>query len=101
MLAKNLPLVRKMVENTFPDLFGCSVGLERDCCQEMAGYFVAIVKAHFAFVKWMLFDTKQIGVSPQQKMANLHGIYHRNLVWQYFIKKKKTFSEIVRKIICF
>lgn len=58
------------------------------------GYFMAIVKAHVHFFKWLLFE-KRKSVFPRQKKGQLKGWYNGLVVWQYFIQKKKTFSEIV------
>ena len=62
------------------------------------GYFWAIVKAHFAFLNWLLFHQKK-SLFPNSRKGQLHGVLHLNLVWQFFIKKKKTFSEIVNKTL--
>jgi GT2 family glycosyltransferase len=61
-----------------------------------AGYFLAIVKAHFAFLNWLLFHQKK-SVFPIVRKGHLNGVLQRNLVWQFFINKKKTFSKIVNK----
>ena len=58
------------------------------------GYFIAILKAHVHFFKWMLLDKKQ-SVFPVKKEGKLSGSYNGSIIWQYFIKKKKTFSQIV------
>jgi GT2 family glycosyltransferase len=58
------------------------------------GYFFAIIKAHIHFVKWMLFDRKKsLFVQPINK--ELQGFYPKSMLWQYYLKKKKTFLEIV------
>ena len=58
------------------------------------GYFIAVLKAHFHFKKWLFF-----GKRPQsiKRINNAHiaGLYKGCIVWDYFIKKKKTFSEII------
>jgi GT2 family glycosyltransferase len=60
------------------------------------GYFLAIVKAHFAFLNWLLFHQKK-SLLPNSRKGHLYGVFQKNLVWQFFIKKKKTFSQIVNK----
>jgi len=58
------------------------------------GYFIAVLKAHLHFIQWRLFKRSQsLFAVKQQKIT--HGWYHGSVVWQYFINKKKTFSEIV------
>ena len=59
-----------------------------------AGGFAAIVKSHVHFVKWLLFDQKK-SVFPASKKGKPAGLYAGSVVWQHFIKKKKTFSEII------
>jgi len=61
-----------------------------------AGYFLAIVKAQFAFLNWLLFHQKK-SLFPNSRNGQLNGVLQKNLVWQFFIKKKKTFSKIVNK----
>jgi GT2 family glycosyltransferase len=58
------------------------------------GYFVTIYKAHFAFLKWY-FSGKRRPSKDRLPMEKLSGVYHGNLIWQYFLKKKTRFSEII------
>lgn len=58
------------------------------------GFFTAIVKAHIAFIHWLLFKKPQkVNV---KNTDNFTGFYKGSIVWDYFIKKKKSFSEIIR-----
>jgi GT2 family glycosyltransferase len=58
------------------------------------GYFAAVVKAHIHFIGWLLFHQKEsLFVTPVH--TNLKGVYNGSILWQYYLKKKKTFSEIV------
>jgi GT2 family glycosyltransferase len=53
---------------------------------------VAVLKAHFAFyasLNKMLQKRKQL-----TQKDNLSGIYTKSIVWNYFVKKKKKFSEL-------
>ncbi|MGG9963432.1 glycosyltransferase family 2 protein [Ferruginibacter sp. SUN106] len=59
-----------------------------------SGYFMAVLKAHLHFFKWLLFQKKQ-SVFPKQKHGKPYGLYKGLIVWRYFVQKKKTFSEIV------
>lgn len=59
------------------------------------GYFLAILRAHFSFLKWMLFEKKQ-SVFPAKKTGQLAGLYGGNLVWQHFVKGKKYFSQLIK-----
>ncbi len=59
------------------------------------GYFFAIAKAHFHFVKWILFCKKNF-TTPKINIRKLSGVYHNSLLWSYFIKNEKKFSQIVK-----
>lgn len=53
-----------------------------------------VLRAHFAYYKWILADQGQ-SVFPKSKTGKVAGGYKGNIVFQYFIKGKKTFKEIV------
>lgn len=59
-----------------------------------AAYMLMVLKAHFAFYGWLLSprDKKYV---PAKRHAALQGVYRGSIVWQYFIKKKKRFAEII------
>lgn len=53
---------------------------------------IAVIKAHFAYyskIKTMFKKRKNI-----PKKDNLSGIYNKSIVWQYFLLKKKKFSDL-------
>jgi GT2 family glycosyltransferase len=58
--------------------------------------FIAVFKAHLSVIKWYFVNTnkKRINKKPLKIMQ---GAYSGSVVWAYFIKKKKRFSEIVKK----
>ncbi len=59
-----------------------------------AGYFIALVKAHVQFMRWLFFEKNPQNlklVSP----INFSGWYAGSIIWDYFIRKKKTFLEII------
>ncbi len=56
--------------------------------------FISIESAHLHYLGWLLFE-KRSKKLPKIKMANLHGVYDRSVVWMFFVKKLKTFQEIV------
>ncbi len=58
------------------------------------GYFFAIAKAHRHFIKWLLFE-KHPKKIIKQTGGPFTGWYPGCIVWDYFIKKKKTFLEII------
>jgi GT2 family glycosyltransferase len=57
-------------------------------------YFFAVAKSHFAFIYWLLF-VKSEKFPKSEKGKIINGIYKGSIIWQYFFKGKKKFSEIV------
>lgn len=57
-------------------------------------FFSGVFNGHMAFIKWV-FSSKLDNIFPTKTGGQVHGIYKGSIVWQYFIKKKKTFAEIV------
>lgn len=50
----------------------------------------AIIKAHFAFYGWISRLKKK-----RQNPKQVSGIYQKSIVWEFFIKSKKNFKELV------
>lgn len=61
-----------------------------------AVYFWAILEAHLAFFKWLMLSRKK-SLFPPKKRVPLSGWYTGSVVWQYFVKGRKTFAEIVKR----
>lgn len=95
MLSKNLPLRKKIwimpVRNLLDGISAWKGLLTGD-----GGYFIAILRAQIAFIKWWLFHKKK-SVFPASRKGPLSGFWKGNTVWQHFVKKKKRFDEIVGK----
>jgi GT2 family glycosyltransferase len=95
MLAKNLHPAEvwwKLPYRMFLDQVSALKGL----LSGDVGYFTIISKAHIAFLKW-LFSKERTPSRNRKKMKELTGIYQHNIAWQHFVRKKKTFSSIVKK----
>lgn len=95
MLSKNLPFPGKigvMLMRLVLDGVSATKGL----LNGDAGYFVAIIRAHFAFLKWWLLYQDQ-SVFPANRRGELRGLLRKNIAWLHFVKKKTRFSEIVAK----
>ncbi len=60
-------------------------------------YFSAIINAHFAFIGWIFFHKKQQQPVKKISINKLAGVYKGNIVWEYFIKKKKIFSDLFNR----
>lgn len=57
-------------------------------------FAITIFKAHIAFYGWLI-GAKEKKYFPQKRVAAPRGIYQRSVVWQYFVKKKRYFTEII------
>lgn len=94
MLSKNLPLSSKiwvMPVRCLLDAISALKGL----LSGDGGYCIAIVRAHWGFIKWWLFYRGK-SVFPKTRKGKLAGRYKGNLAWQHFVKKKNRFDEIVK-----
>ncbi|RYY60634.1 MAG: glycosyltransferase family 2 protein [Chitinophagaceae bacterium] len=60
-----------------------------------AGSCMAIIRAHWAFFRWLVTGKKTHWPS-RSPGAEPKGVLKGNVAWLHFVKKKKTFSEIVR-----
>jgi len=93
MLCKNLPrqqLLWKLPLRLLLDAITAWKGL-------LAGegaYFIAILKAHAGFVKW-LFIKQGAGWMPAIRSGRLNGWLNKSIVWAYFVRGKRKFSEII------
>jgi GT2 family glycosyltransferase len=94
MLAKNLPWSQKWWKIPFR-MFLDAVSAIKGLFTGDAGYFLAILRAHLAFVKWIVLKQGR-SVFAQKRNKNLYGVYDHNLVWEHFVKKKKFFSEVIK-----
>lgn len=92
MLTKNLPVGQSWWKIPFRISLNKFFALKALFAGE-GKTFVAVFKAHLHYLRWLFFE-KNKKVS-KNRSAKLQSIYKGLVVWQYFIKKKKTFSEIV------
>lgn len=95
MMSKNMPLSKKLwiiPARYFLDGISAWKGL----LTGDGGYFIAILRAQLAFLKWRIFYKKK-SVFPENKKGSLLGYFPKNMVWQHFALKKNKFSEIVGK----
>lgn len=92
MLWKNLPATQRIWK--IPIRF-CLDGVA--AWKELFGgkpqLFGAVVKAHLHVIGWWLFHRRR-SPYPMRKSKQLHGLYSGLLPWQYFGKKRRTFSEL-------
>ncbi len=95
MLSKNLPFSKKISVIPVRNLLD-AVSAWKGLLTGDGGYFIAIIRAHLAFLKWWLFYKKR-SVFPLSKKRMLSCCLQKNVAWLHFVKKKKCFSEIVTK----
>ncbi|HTB52237.1 MAG TPA: glycosyltransferase family 2 protein [Ferruginibacter sp.] len=93
MLAKNFPLGTALWKIPFRIKLDALAALKALLSGD-TGYFTMIIKAHLHFIKWLFTGRKQ-SVFPVSKKGKIAGWYGGSIVWQYFIKKKSSFSKIV------
>ncbi len=94
MLAKNLPWSEKWWKVPFRLMLD-QVSAVKGLLAGQPGYFVAIIEAHCAFLYWIVFGNKRWKPKHRQRLTNLTGVYHGNLVWQHFVRKKNRFAEVM------
>jgi GT2 family glycosyltransferase len=58
--------------------------------------FIAIFEAYISVIKWSFSLTRKMQFKKRQ-MSKLTAVYKGSIVWEYFVRKKKRFSEIVKK----
>jgi len=95
MLVKNLPISKKIWIMPARFLLD-AITAWRGLLTGESGYFIAIVKAQLSFINWFFFYQKE-GRFPATRKGRLYGYLQKSIIWQFFIKKKKTFSEITDK----
>jgi GT2 family glycosyltransferase len=95
MLAKNLPWSEKWWKIPFRMMLD-QLSAVKGLISGDGGYFIAIIKAHLAFIRWCLLYKRKKRNYPLLPMNSLYGIYHGVIVWQHFVKKKTRFSEIIK-----
>ena len=93
MISKNMPMKQKLWKIPVRIILD-SVSAWKNIFLGEPSYFVAVAMAHMAYVKWLLVG-KSKSVFPIKRNKNLSGLYHGNIAWDYFVKGKKGFREIV------
>lgn len=93
MLFKNLPWSELWWKIPFRQLLD-ALSAWKGLLTGDAGYFIAIIRGHIGFVRWLLFNRRK-SVFPETKRGQFSGYYKGNVAWEHFMKKKKFFSEIV------
>jgi len=95
MMAKNLPTSQALWKIPFRLLLD-TVSAIKSLFEGQGVYFIAIFKAHFAFLGWIP-GRRRKSVFPQKKTGRLEGWYTGSVVWKHFVRGKTRFEEIVNK----
>ncbi|HEV7621931.1 MAG TPA: glycosyltransferase family 2 protein [Flavisolibacter sp.] len=96
LLAKNLPLREKFWKIPFRLMLDQLSAL-KGLIHGDGGYFIAIIKAHWAFYYWILSGRRDKLNMINKPLKSMSGVYKGNIAWKHFVKHKKLFSEIVLK----
>jgi GT2 family glycosyltransferase len=93
MMTKNLPFTEAIWKIPYR-IFLDAIAAYKFLFAGSLSMYLSIASAHFHFAGWLLFGKrgKQL---PSLKMQNIVPVYDGSIVWQYFIKKKRFFSEII------
>jgi GT2 family glycosyltransferase len=95
MLSKNLPLVQKIWKIPVRIMLDAVSAWKNLVLLGEPSYFVAVMKAHGAWIVWMIGHRKD-SIFPEKTSGELEGLYHGNIAWEHFIQGKKLFTEIVQ-----
>ena len=57
--------------------------------------WLAILKAHIVFIIWFMTNITVIGKGTRK--TPLHGFYKGSVVWDYYLLRKRYFSQIVKR----
>ena len=93
MMTKNLPVLERVWKIPLR-IFLDAIAAYRSLIDGNFSTFISIASAHMHYVEW-LFTGKRGKKFSKIKMKSLLPVYDGSIVWQYFIKQKKTFSEII------
>lgn len=93
MLTKNYGSFEKCWKIPFRMLLD-GVSAVQQLLKGNTSYFLMVIKAHFHFYGW-LFSRKDRRYYPLRHSSAIKGVYKGSIVWQYFIKKRTLFSQIV------
>lgn len=93
MLWKNLPTRERLWKIPFRFVLD-AVSAWKNLLSGHPDFFMAIAKAHAAFLGWLL-RHRGDALMPVRRDGALEGRYPGNLIWDYFIRNRRTFLEIV------
>lgn len=96
MLHKNLPWYEKLWKIPLRVLLD-GISAWKGLLTGDTAFFTAIYKAHLAVLKKVI-KPGGIVLTPHRKpLQQLEGVYKGTIVWQYFVKQRTRFQEIIQK----
>ncbi len=93
MLYNNLPLKQRILTISIRFVLD-AISAWKGLLTGDVSFFKAIVRAHWAFVKWIINGKKNIATNAVP-IEQLKGVYKGAIVWDYFVKQKTKFDEIL------
>jgi len=93
MMTKNLPFAEKIWKIPFR-IFLDLIAAYRFLIDGNFSTFISIASAHMHYAGWVLTGKRERKLL-KIKMKSIIPVYNGSIAWQYFIKNKKTFSEII------
>jgi len=93
MMTKNLPVLERVWKIPLR-IFLDAIAAYRSLIDGNFSTFISIASAQLHYAEWV-FTGKRGKKFSKIKMKNIVPVYDGSIVWQYFIKQKKTFSEII------
>ncbi len=94
MLAKNLP-VSQMLWKIPVRFMLDAISAWKSLFAGEATYFMAVLKAHGGFLYWCMFGKSAARAATVSRETVLKGWFTGSIVWNYFVRQKTKFSEIV------
>ena len=94
MMAKNMPAGEAVWKIAYRFLLD-SVSAVKSLLGGEGKYFLAVFRAHFAFLGWLFSEGKNKDELPKRHVQ-VHGYLSRSVVWAHFIEGRKSFNEIVK-----
>jgi hypothetical protein len=100
-LYKNLPMPAGLLTIFWRLMLDAPAALKELAGGKVAN-FMSIFKSHIAFYGMIgrlnkVRKKDQVADLPFSPLSRLKGTFNGSVVWQYFVRGKKTFSEIVRE----
>lgn len=98
MLQKNLPL-HEAVQKIFMRLVLDGVAAIEALLKGKFGFFGAIFQAHMSFYqKQETWQGKRRKIKKRIRLRHTPGVYRGSIVWEFFLKKKRKFSELEERL---